>query len=137
MSAIRCGHCKQYHDTIQAVRECSMGRGPIGTVLTTEPPEEAPEPLTEGIYTKNDQVYKVIESQNGRLYAKMLVVANGDSNWEYAPGAARELSSLHRLTKEAAAQYGKITGICAMCGAKLTNEESIERGIGPICAEKF
>lgn len=31
-------------------------------------------------------------------------------------------------------QYGKETGNCACCGRVLTVEESIERGIGPVCA---
>ena len=33
--------------------------------------------------------------------------------------------------------YGKRTGVCCCCGRELTNDESIERGIGPICAAKF
>lgn len=38
----------------------------------------------------------------------------------------------------AAAQlYGKVTGSCSCCGRELTVKESIERGIGPICATKF
>lgn len=30
--------------------------------------------------------------------------------------------------------YGRETGVCAMCGAELTDERSILAGIGPICA---
>jgi hypothetical protein len=37
----------------------------------------------------------------------------------------------------AAIAYGQRTGTCACCGAELTNAESIARGIGPICADKF
>lgn len=37
----------------------------------------------------------------------------------------------------AAVAFGKRTGMCSCCGAELTNSQSIERGIGPICAEKF
>jgi hypothetical protein len=33
--------------------------------------------------------------------------------------------------------YGLRTGNCAICNRTLTNGESVERGIGPICAEKF
>jgi len=33
--------------------------------------------------------------------------------------------------------YGQRTGVCCCCGRLLTNEGSIDRGIGPICAEKF
>jgi hypothetical protein len=37
----------------------------------------------------------------------------------------------------AAIRYGKVSGECSCCGRELTNPESIERGIGPICADKF
>lgn len=59
--------------------------------------------------------------------------------------ATREASSkvLPRLLAVAAdpvgqAQlYGKETGVCCCCGAELTNKESIELGIGPICRSKW
>lgn len=37
----------------------------------------------------------------------------------------------------AAIRYGKETGSCSCCGRDLTNAQSIELGIGPICREKF
>ena len=37
----------------------------------------------------------------------------------------------------AAIRYGKVSGECSCCGRELTVKESIERGIGPICAKKF
>jgi hypothetical protein len=37
----------------------------------------------------------------------------------------------------AAVAYGKRFGQCACCGKELTNAESIERGIGPVCATKY
>lgn len=37
----------------------------------------------------------------------------------------------------AAIRYGKETGACSCCGRELTNPQSIELGIGPICREKF
>jgi hypothetical protein len=33
--------------------------------------------------------------------------------------------------------YGQKTGHCSICGLLLTNEKSIGRGIGPICAAKY
>ena len=36
-----------------------------------------------------------------------------------------------------AIEHGKLTGRCAICNRKLTDEDSTGRGIGPICAEKF
>lgn len=38
---------------------------------------------------------------------------------------------------EAAKAYGLRTGECSCCHRTLTNGDSIDRGIGPICAEKF
>lgn len=38
---------------------------------------------------------------------------------------------------QAAIAYGRREGACAICGRTLTNHESIDRGIGPICAENF
>jgi hypothetical protein len=37
----------------------------------------------------------------------------------------------------AAVAFGKAWSICGVCCATLTNDESIARGIGPICAERF
>lgn len=37
--------------------------------------------------------------------------------------------------REAAIRYGKELGKCAICNRTLTNNESIERGIGPVCAD--
>jgi hypothetical protein len=37
----------------------------------------------------------------------------------------------------AAVAYGQRTGTCAICGHELTAGESLDRGIGPICAQRF
>lgn len=37
----------------------------------------------------------------------------------------------------AAVKHGRDTGQCACCGRTLTDPESVARGIGPICAEKW
>jgi hypothetical protein len=37
----------------------------------------------------------------------------------------------------AACAYGQLVGRCGMCGSLLENQDSIEAGIGPICARKF
>lgn len=39
--------------------------------------------------------------------------------------------------KGALESYGKMTSKCGCCGLPLTNEKSIELGIGPICLSKF
>lgn len=37
----------------------------------------------------------------------------------------------------AAVRYGKATGTCGRCGATLEDPESVERGIGPVCATYY
>lgn len=47
-----------------------------------------------------------------------------------------ELRAIAADPKAAAVAYGKLTGTCSICGRPLENAESVERGIGPICAKK-
>lgn len=39
--------------------------------------------------------------------------------------------------KAAAVAYGRETGSCSICARELTDADSIERGIGPVCAERM
>lgn len=50
------------------------------------------------------------------------------------------LETLKRVASDpitAAIDYGKQTGVCACCGRDLEDEKSVERGIGPICYDKY
>ena len=50
------------------------------------------------------------------------------------------LEKLREVAKDplgSAVAYGKRTGNCSACGRDLTNHGSIEKGIGPICAERW
>ena len=50
------------------------------------------------------------------------------------------LSKLEQISKDplsSAVAFGKKTGNCSMCNRDLTRHDSIERGVGPICAEKW
>jgi hypothetical protein len=56
------------------------------------------------------------------------------------PDAGNLYSSLLSIEEDpeaAAARHGKASGRCSVCSRDLTDPESIERGIGPICAVKF
>ncbi len=112
---------------------------------------EAVKPLTDGFYRRlsadGARIFKVVWNQTGaNLYAKELVTelipATDDepmhyvATWTYAPGALRQLTAAMRLTEEQAAEFGQLYGVCCICSARLSNEESIERGIGPVCADK-
>jgi hypothetical protein len=63
--------------------------------------------------------------------------------WTYVRNGKATLSNLvnigqaHVLTLEEAVAIGQAVGHCVMCGAQLTDPESIARGIGPVCATKL
>lgn len=53
------------------------------------------------------------------------------------PETAVKLTAIAKDPLGAAVRYGRATGRCACCGRELTKHESIERGVGPICAERW
>lgn len=98
------------------------------------------EPVTEaGFYIQGETIFKVQKAVHGsgKLYAKQLMIAGDKGSFEYAPGMINKLRAGDKLTKERAAELGQLYGMCMICGATLTDEQSIERGIGPICAGKL
>jgi hypothetical protein len=54
-----------------------------------------------------------------------------------APETKTKILAFIADPKQAAIAYGIETGICCVCNATLTREDSMTRGIGPICAQKF
>lgn len=50
------------------------------------------------------------------------------------PGIKELLQKVATNPAQTAKEYGKLTGICCCCGRELTDPNSIEQGIGPICA---
>lgn len=89
---------------------------------------------TEGFYLKDGQVYKVAFNRaKTRTYARRLVVELGKPHWHYAEGLVFELNESHRVTPQAAKQYGDLHHYCLCCGRELTKPVSVDRGVGPVC----
>lgn len=109
--------------------------------------------VTEGIWlthtnTDDPKVWKiqVAHHGSGNLYGKLLTnTGQGKSGWQfvYESGVVGLVAGHLRsgtgekLTPEKAAAFGHLYGVCCVCGATLTDEDSIERGIGPVCAGKI
>lgn len=55
----------------------------------------------------------------------------------YSGDIVPQLTAILSNPIQACAAYGKLVGRCGVCGRKLEDEESVARGIGPICAGKF
>lgn len=115
---------------------------PTDTVGTAAAPVQR---VTEdGIYrTPDGTIYKVqiAKQGSGQLYAKRLQITQNagrtDTQFVYAQGAIHTLRANWRMTAEQAAEFGALYGICCACGRDLTDEQSIARGIGPVCAKYF
>ena len=78
------------------------------------------------LYVKEGEAYlgKIL---NGRLFATR------DCSQEIQD----RILAVAADPEQAAVAYGKRFGSCSVCSRQLTNEESINRGIGPICASRF
>lgn len=103
--------------------------------LLKAPKDKAKVVVEIGIY-QNDKgdIYRVQPSrQTGRLYAKKLVFTGG---WEYESGAIYRLKPEQKWTLEQAKAFGAETGLCCVCGAFLTDPNSVAEGIGPVCAKR-
>lgn len=104
-----------------------------------------PKVTEDGMYrTPAGEIYKVqiAKQGSGRLYAKKLTEIDredGGTEWsfEIAKGAIFRLTPAMKMTLEQAQEFGKLYGVCCRCAADLTDEKSIEAGIGPICAGKM
>lgn len=94
----------------------------------------------QGWYDVDGTIYKVqiAVHGSGKPYAKQLIIDGpGEAHWEYVPGMITRLRPEQHLSVEAAAKYGTLYGVCVVCGATLTDEGSIARGIGPICTGRL
>lgn len=195
---MRCGNCKESHETVQDVRNCYFDpsvpdkkkpatekqlnyahgllrqreafgvvhdiemsnsleaaheyvstmdfdqvKGFISTMVDQPKRSEkanALKPLVgEGLYQRDGQIYKVQVAVHGsgHLYCKRLEDVEGSRRFVYAPGMLTALRPEDVMTLKEAAEFGKLYGFCVRCGRTLTDEASIEAGIGPICASKM
>lgn len=140
---------KVYDDTVEAgkldVKTASQLIDTFMQLVKAQPKQATPKrpeagEVTEGMYRKGDEIFKVQRAVHGsgQLYAKRLVGSKEDGwSFEYAAGAIRGLTADDKMTLTEAKEFGALYGTCCVCARTLTKEESIEAGIGPICASKF
>ena len=96
-----------------------------------------------GFYCTPDGTFYRVQSNKAKtsVYAKELhepQQEGGKPYWKYVgrlPFA--RLNDKVRLTTDQAAEFGHTHGHCLICTRELTDEESVARGIGPVCAEKW
>jgi hypothetical protein len=89
----------------------------------------------EGWYMVDKTPWKVQHNlAHTGIYAKRLT----PDGWEFVSGGIRIIAEKGEpMTREMAAEYGRLYGVCGVCGRELTDETSIEAGIGPICSGRL
>lgn len=77
----------------------------------------------------------------GYTFIKRLIGGGEDGDYRKLdmPAASRDqaLKAIESNPQKAMIDFGKQSGSCGHCGRALSNAESLERGIGPICAGKM
>lgn len=108
--------------------------------IPKDPSREAPK-AAPGYYLHQGSCYVVVVGKENpdRTYAKRLSMpAPGSTkgSWVYAPGMLQTLATAPKMTLEQAKEFGKLHGVCCICGKTLSDPKSVEAGIGPVCIKK-
>lgn len=111
--------------------------------LANDSEEFIPDVVIPGFYRdNNNEMWKVqFNKAQTHMYALKQVAPK---KYEFVSGAIKSITpdmfvSLNpvSVTLDEAKAYGRKTGRCYMCSRELTRQESIDKGIGPICESKF
>jgi hypothetical protein len=78
-----------------------------------------------------------VTDRTGDTYLGKIVDARFFGVRDCTPSMEAQIVEVCSDPAAAAVAYGRRTGSCCICARELTNHDSIERGIGPICAERF
>jgi hypothetical protein len=135
---------KTYVDTQLAANHVSHPRefsvhemsNVIGVVLDMPKTAEEPE---AGVYRRNDgELFRVyFGQQSGHMLAKHIRFLDGEVDYMYSGAARLVVKNAVRLSLEEVGQLGVASGSCLVCGRRLDDPESVDRGIGPVCAAKY
>ena len=153
MAHILCGNCRQHHNSVADVRACHEyanegrmpEREPRPAVL--KPVNDRPD-VPAGRYalrddngkTNNVRFYKVDCPTEGRWAGWTFLSVQASDDLFPIKDRATKAHILRRIAEDPQAAmllYGKEIGKCGHCGRTLTNDESRERGIGPVCAGRM
>lgn len=99
-----------------------------------------------GVYViHGDEYVRVyLGQQSGRMLAKRINMEQDGGEWtvhyEYLGVATKVLTpqaTPERLSIEEVGSLGITTNHCLICGRRLDDPESVDRGIGPVCARNY
>jgi hypothetical protein len=108
------------------------------TTLLKLPKNVASDPVA-GVYEAGDDLVRVYLGQKtNRMLATKVVFVDGRVDYEYLGLARNKVpAGARRLSLDEVGALGKSWDHCLMCGRRLDVPESVDRGIGPVCAAKY
>lgn len=155
---IKCGNCKQKHETVSDVRTCYgnlIYREAVANAVVPDHVRKASEKYTEpalpdvpeGRYatptlTGNNDIdfWKVDRPTEGQWAGYVFVKRVIGGHPDVQVRGKQKLAALQAIKSygidEAHTLFGAALGICWRCGRHLTDETSRSLGIGPECRSK-
>lgn len=104
-------------------------------------PVEEKDDIEAGVYVSEKSGFYIrvyFGQESGRMLAKQVSFNEGTVSYAYLGAASRHVTAdYRRCTLEEVGALGQFSGTCAHCGRRLDDPESVDRGIGPVCAEKY
>lgn len=147
--SIKCGNCKDHHETVADVRACYEHDGRVEEGSPNDGLEVRrwktgdPVPFPAGRYAVEHEgvlkFYKMDVPTEGRWKGYVFVhVQASDEWWSVKSRATREdvINLIAKDPEAAMLAYGREIGKCGHCGRTLTDEDSRAAGIGPVCRRK-
>lgn len=158
-----CGNCHQTGQTIEHIRSCYASKASVSTIAKPDAPlsvfaqqyleRRDYAPMALGTSDVPDSSYALdtpdgiyfyrVRTGKGRWagfqFVDRLIGHPGDFLRVPVKGANR-MATLKLIAldpKGAAIEFSRRFTVCAVCGSPLTDPESMERGLGPVCAERF
>lgn len=94
--------------------------------------------IDAGIYESDGHLFRVYLGQKtGNMLVKAVEMDEG-VEYRYLGAASRFLpAGARRLSLEEVGHLGKAWDHCLICGRRLDDPESVDRGIGPVCANRY
>jgi hypothetical protein len=136
-------------DKLVGTQENKYGKQELWTIVSDRKPKREGAKIEEpGVFETGEGVFVVRRTQDKeRLYA-LKVIELRDSQGDRLTEDGRVRYDLQfvrgqmaRLVEEDRMPIERIKDLrfshCVVCGAKLEVAESIERGVGPVCAKQF
>ncbi|SKX80321.1 Uncharacterised protein [Mycobacteroides abscessus subsp. bolletii] len=130
------GASSRIEETKRVIAELTADGGHKAAVVR----DHRVEGIEDGFYELADgRIIKVIHAVHGSGHQYGKVLNTETLKFDMAPGILVEVGATGKRIDDdqhRCAELGKLYGICMCCGLELTDEVSIEAGIGPVCKAK-